>query len=70
MHSNHSRIKDASTGTYYKRTSSVTMKVDMATKIDRDIRHAEHPTSSKSIVAIESAAALFNNEQDYTEINH
>jgi hypothetical protein len=51
-------IKDASRlmGTYYKRTPSILMKVDIATKIDWDICCAEHTTSSKGIVAIKGAA--------------
>ena len=42
-------------GTYYKRTPSIMTKVDIATKIDRDICCAKDATSSKSTVAIESA---------------
>ena len=60
VHSNHNNIKDASMGTYYERTPSIMPKVDIATKIDRDICCAEDATSSKSTVAIESAA-----KQDY-----
>lgn len=56
VHSNHNDIKNASMGTYYKGTTSIVTKVDIATKIDWDICCAEDATSSKSIVAIKGAA--------------
>ena len=42
--------------TYYERTPSILIKVDIATKVDGDICCAEHTSSSKGIVAIKSAA--------------